>query len=125
MAAGALLCTIIFLLLYIPIYMLLLYIISYAFDVPYRSQGLIQTLVILLFIIFFVPVGMNSMSEVDKHRHIADLLHQIFAFINPFYSSGGFFLYLLKVCSSCLYTTLNIITHVCLLRSFFDCLKIK
>lgn len=45
---GAMLAIILFLLLYIPIYMLALYIISYAFNVAYTSQGLIQTLIILV-----------------------------------------------------------------------------
>jgi len=48
MEIGALLATGLFLLLYIPIYMLALYIFSYGFTMTSNSQGLIQTLCILV-----------------------------------------------------------------------------
>lgn len=47
---GAIVCIVLFFILYIPLYMLVLYIISYGFTNPYTSQGLLQTLVILVII---------------------------------------------------------------------------
>lgn len=46
---------------------------------------------------FYTPVAMTAMSENDKHRYVADTLHVVFTFLNPFYTAGGFFYFLLKV----------------------------
>lgn len=48
-------------------------------------------------ILFFVPVGMTSLSDNDYQRNVADITHVVFTFLNPFYTASGFFNYLLKV----------------------------
>lgn len=45
---GAIISTLLFLLLYLPIYMLALYIFSYWFEAGANSQGLLQTMCVLV-----------------------------------------------------------------------------